>query len=96
MIKITKSRKILVVAIIIGAIGTVLFVPIKMQSGGTCLVDQLLGGKSSDNPPGIATADLMLRRYLVPFGVAWWLSLGLLVLGWYQFRTLKDKSKEHL
>ena len=99
MTKIKNSRKLIIMLIIIGAIGTVVFCPIKMQSGGTCLFHRLLGEETHylpDQTSSTEKANLMLRRYLVPFGFAWWISLGLFVLSWYQFKVLGNKPEEQL
>ena len=94
MAKIKSNRKIIIITLIFGAIGTVLFCPIKMESGETCLFHRLSGKDTKyipDHVPSMERAHLMLQRYLVPFGFAWWLSLGVLVLSMYQLKVLKRK-----
>lgn len=99
MAKIKSNRKIIIIALILGAIGTILFCPIKMESGDTCLFHRIFGEDIKyipDHVPSMEKAHLMLQRYLVPFGLVWWLSLGVLVLSVYQLKVLKHKSEEQL
>ena len=99
MAKIKSNRKIIIIALILGAMGTILFCPMKMDSGETCLFHRFFGQDIKhipDHVPSMERAHLMLQRYLVPFGLAWWLSLGMLVLSMYQLKVLKRKSEEQL
>ena len=77
--------------------GTILFYPIKMESGETCLFHRFSGQYINYIPDHISSmerAHLMLQQYLIPFGLAWWFSLGLFVLSTYQLKALKNKSEE--
>ena len=99
MAKIKSNKKIIIMALILGSLGTVLFCPIKMESGDTCLFHRILEKETKYIPDKISSmekAHLMLRRYLVPFGLIWWLSLGVLLLSLYQLKALKRKYEEQL
>jgi len=99
MTKIKSNKKIIIIALILGAMGTILFCPLKMESGETCLFHRIFGQDINyipDHVPSMERAHLMLQRYLVPFGLVWWLSLGVLVVSMYQLKVLKRKSEEQL
>lgn len=99
MAKIKSNRKIIIIALILGAIGTILFCPMKMESGATCLFHRIKGAEIKyipDHVHSMERSHLMLQRYLVPFGLAWWLSLGVFVLSLYQLKVLKRKSEEQI
>ena len=94
MAKIKSNSKIIIIALILSAIGTILFCPIKMKSGDTCLFHRLFIEDMNYIPDHIASLErsqLMLQRYLVPFGLAWWFSLGVLALSMYKLKLFKRK-----
>ena len=97
MAKIKSNSKIIIIALILSVMGTILFCPIKMKSGDTCIFHRLFIKDMNyvpDHVPIMERSQLMLQRYLVPFGLVWWLSLGVLFLAMYQLKTLKRKSQE--
>ena len=96
MAKIKSNKKIIIMALILGSIGTLLFCPIKMESGDTCLFHKISGKEAKyipDHVPSVEKAHLMLHKYLVPFGLLWWFSVGVLALSLYQLKVLKRKYK---
>ena len=56
----------------------VLLFPVKFKDGCTCLADRYLPiNKSSIQIRG--DSDRMVRRYIFPFGIIWWISLGSII-----------------
>lgn len=91
-----KNKSIIISILLIAIVGTVIFFPLNMKSGKTCLFHRLFGGDEENLPghvPYAERAHIMLHRYLSPFGFIWWLSLAVLALGIYQLKKSTIKSK---
>ncbi len=96
MMKIMPKPKVLLILAILGILGGILFCPIKMESGGTCLFQKFFGNNQEQIADHISVMErnhIMLRHYLVPFGFAWWFSLAILALSIYQLKKTTIKSK---
>jgi tetrahydromethanopterin S-methyltransferase subunit D len=90
-----NSKKIILTLLFIGIVGTVLFFPVKMDSGYTCIfhnICRINAAPCSDGVPGDRNCSLMQRQYLIPFGFAWWISLAILAIGIYNINKLKKKG----
>ena len=53
------------------------FFPLKYSSGHTCLGERLFSPVAA---MGRYHPDAMLHHYLFPYGVIWWISIGVLIL----------------
>ena len=78
-------------------LGSILFFPLKMESGKTCLFHRIFGGDEENLPNHIPLAEraqLMLRAYLVPFAFVWWLSLVILGMSIYYLKYKNFKLNQ--
>jgi len=76
-------------------VGTILFLPIKITAGKTCLFHHVFWGDVEATHIDLSNnnnAAMMLNRYMIPFALIWWLSLALLVFGIGQPRKWRIKS----
>lgn len=90
-----KNNSILVAILLIAMVGTVMFFPLNMKSGKTCLFHRTFGGDEDyirGHVPYAERAHAMLHRYLAPYGFIWWLSLAVVALSIYQLKKSNTKS----
>ena len=90
-----NSKKIILILLFIGIVGTVLFFPVKMDSGYTCIFHTGCSRNAVPCSDGVSVdrnCSLMLQQYLIPFGFAWWISLAVLVIGIYNINKFKKKG----
>lgn len=69
--------------ILLGLVGAALFFPLKLGEGKTCLVHQYFVGESDHDGWYAVAGDehVLARTYVLPYGLLWWTSLGLSVIG---------------
>ena len=63
-----------------------------MKSGKTCLFQSILNenvNKVSDYVSIEKRDQILLKRYLLPFGFAWWFSIILVGISFYQLKNYK-------
>jgi len=95
MKKFIIKKEILIVFILIGFFGSILFCPVKMESGKTCLFHKLLSGNVEQISEQIPIAEknhLTLKRYLIPFGFFWWFSIILFISSFYYLKNSNQRS----
>lgn len=93
--KIVKEAGILLA--IIGLTGAVFFFPMKFEDGNTCLAQHYVGGEISGTGHHLMKFDHghghdLAQEYIIPYGLIWWTSLGMLVFGLYLTRYKVDKQ----
>ena len=97
--KYTKIKFLMLLLLLIGIAGSILFFPVNINNRYTCLGDKIvahhqqrlneldslekdmihhvnISGQSNHH-------DLLMQKYVYPFGIFWWLSLGVVSLGIY-------------
>jgi hypothetical protein len=90
--KSTKVKFLILLLLIIGIAGSILFFPVNIKNRHTCLGHKLMNNQQqelnkldSDQNSMIhhtitsgheGHQSLLLQRYVYPFGIFWWLSLG--------------------
>ena len=94
-LKIAKEAGILLA--IIGLAGAVFFFPMKFENGKTCLAQQYVGGEIGGPGDNLMKLDHghghdIAQDYIIPYGLIWWTSLGMLVFGLYLTRYKGDKQ----
>ena len=71
----TERIKRYMIILLFGLAGLIMFFPFNFKNGQTCMMDRLL------NSPLYTRHDLTyetrLHRYVVPYGLLWWGSIGL-------------------
>jgi hypothetical protein len=100
-----KRKHIFILSLlIIGIIGTVFFFPLPLGNHDTCFYHRLFSQTENHHPTESNTTNTshiaaenmqhhdVLREYILPFGLFWWSSIGLTVLGAY---FLNKQSKYH-
>ena len=90
------NKSIIISILLIALLGAIMFFPINIKSGKTCLFHILLAGDEENFPgpvPYVERAHIMLHRYLAPFGFIWWFSLAMLALSIYHLKKSRIKSK---
>ncbi|MBN2009452.1 hypothetical protein JW960_08920 [candidate division KSB1 bacterium] len=90
---IKKYNVWLIALILLAIVGAVIFCPVKMSSGKTCLFHRFL----SDSSPSIHMhhspgehAHTMEQSYVFPFGLIWWSSLAILFAAIYLFKNKRQ------
>jgi len=89
------KKEILFIFIIIGLIGSIVFCPAKMESGKTCLFHKMVGGETnqiSDKISIMHKNHITVKRYLIPFGFAWWFSIFLFAGSFYYLKNSNQRS----
>jgi hypothetical protein len=97
---IIQRKKILMVALIFfGVVGSLMFFPIQLDEGYTCLYHQVF---DNDHPvwdqQGVANqigehhTTGMINAYISGYAFFWWGSLALIALGVYQLRLFKNTN----
>lgn len=94
------NKSVIVSILLISVLGAIIFFPLNLKSGKTCLYHRMFGGDEENLPghvPYMERAHIMLSRYLTPFGYMWWLSLAILAVSIYYLKSSKINSKkEHV
>jgi hypothetical protein len=91
--------------LIIGIFGSFLFFPLRLAKNHTCFCERLFFSNtvSKDNPFRYpvdqifsqATNRELIHSYVLPFGLLWWLSIGLAFGGVYYLRKTGNKMSEN-
>ena len=95
MIKNISKKEIILIFFIIGLIGSIMFCPVKMESGKTCLFHKILGDEVDQIPHQISVMEQnhrKLMQYLHPFGFIWWFSIFLLISSLYYLKNSNQRS----
>ncbi len=73
----------LIALTVVSLAGGVLFFPVKIDNADTCLFQHRFSpcAEQVDSTAGAATYDTLIHRYLIPYALLWWLSLGAATLG---------------
>jgi hypothetical protein len=89
----------LIALTVVSLAGGVLFFPLKINNADTCLFQHKFSpcGATIDSTAGSdAVYDTLIRRYLIPYGLLWWLSLGGATFGVVGVvRSLRASRQEH-
>ena len=75
MREINVENVIPVMILLFALLGAILFFPVKMESGKTCLFHRIFDGDEENllnHIPYIDRAHAMLHEYLIPFALLWW------------------------
>ena len=111
--KYTKIKFLMLLFLIIGIAGSILFFPVNIKDRYTCLGHKLMNNqpqefnkldshKNSMIHP-TTTSDqadhhnLLLQKYVYPFGIFWWLSVGVVSLGIYMlfYRRSNNRKRKY-
>lgn len=73
------KRNIKVLLPVLALIAFIAFFPMKYRTGYTCFADRMV---SERKPVQMhhPSAGAMRQRYLFPFGLIWWTSVGVLII----------------
>ena len=85
---------ILIITLSMGIAGTILFFPIKLDSGNTCMFHSICSKNTeycSNKALCAENCHLMQEQYLIPFGFIWWTSLVVVVLSSYHIKKSKGE-----
>jgi hypothetical protein len=90
-------KKIGVTLVFIGLVGALFFFPMKLENGRTCLAHQYIRGEGfhKEGDTMIAHGHSLAREYILPYGLVWWMSIGLAVTGFYFLRKKKTNIGRH-
>jgi len=94
-----KTRKQLIwIILIISALGGILFFPVNLNNEFTCLFHHIIESGGDKHTELVSVmghgSEELLNQYLVPYGLFWWFSLGILALALIQlFRNRKLTEK---
>lgn len=81
-----KASKVIgMMLMALGVVGAVVFFPLRLDNGKTCLAHQYFVTESGYNGGYEVTGDehVLARNYVIPYGLFWWISLGFVVMGLY-------------
>ena len=90
------KKEILFIFIFVGLFGSILFCPIKMESGETCLLHKLLGSNTDHIHHKASTLEQNHHRmiqYIFPFGLIWWFSIFLLFSSSYFLKNSNQRRQ---
>ncbi len=96
------------IPIFVGLAGGILFFPVKLNSGYTCLYHRLFYSHvhSLENSMVLSTgikndfvktndkSDVLLHFYIRRFGIFWWISLFVFISGLYMFKYFRIKKNQ--
>jgi len=69
----SKSKKIILFVLSLSAF--IFFFPWKFENGESCLADHYFGIKKLPDPVELCY-EVRVNRYLVPYGILWWISIS--------------------
>jgi hypothetical protein len=90
------KKELLIIFVLIGLLGSIMFSPVKMESGKTCLFHKIIGGEvdqMSDKISIMQQNHETLKRYLIPFGFVWWFSIFMFATSFYLL--VNSKQRRH-
>lgn len=79
--------------LIIGLLGMVLFFPYKFHNGQTCIIDRWLNHPIQHETT--ISFETRLHRYVLPYGLLWWSSIGLVVVELLRTRYPRNRFLKH-
>jgi len=79
------------VILLVGLLGCIMFFPFNFFNGQTCIVDRWLN--SNLISVTTVTYEARLHRYVVPYGLLWWGSIGLSALFFNKVFVLRKEPK---
>ena len=82
-----------IVVFMLGIMGIIMFCPFNFTNGQTCIVDRWLNSNFSS--ASTITYETRLHRYVVPYGLLWWSSIGLVVVEFLRTRYPQNKDRTH-
>ena len=94
MQKLNIKKEILILLISIGLIGSILFCPINLESGKTCLFHKLSGSNAvhvHDQISALEHNHHKMLQYVLPFGLIWWFSIFLLTISFYYLKNSNQR-----
>lgn len=86
------GRRIELTLILMGFFGVVLFFPLKLENGETCLAQHYVHGKGehTGGNPMLAHGHSLAQYYVYHYGLLWWGSIGLSAAGFSFLRKKKQ------
>jgi len=108
-IRMRKGTLITLILLGVGIVGGVLFFPINFNNQYTCLYhrmfapehrhrlsNQMMSGSSSIGKPQNEINEMLVTKYILPFGLIWWISLTIFALAffWLRHETVKRESQK--
>lgn len=80
-----RINKIPMILVLVFLAVFVICFPIKYAAGHTCLADYL-----TSHGPHPLSFGAMRARYVFPFGLIWWASIGVLFWGFFKLQNKKQ------
>lgn len=75
-------RVMLAATAVVAGIGVILFFPVSLSSEHTCLLDRAVHAAATASNPEASHEhpSELLRHYLIPYGILWWVSILIVVI----------------
>jgi len=93
----SRKKMLLIFVLIISMIGGIIFFPLKMDSGDTCLFQKHWGSKSEIVQSSNSDADIarkMTEYYINRFALIWWASLIIVIYISVRLKNFQNKKSE--
>jgi hypothetical protein len=74
-----------------GILGFILFFPWRFQNGYTCIADRVLKWNTQPGQVQLSFEKQQIR-YVLPFGLFWWASAGMMAAAFFLTKTNSKKA----